>query len=699
MRTIKIGLACLMCMLTATLMSAQNAPVSMQDTIIALSEVTVKAQSVIVKDDRKLLIPTQEQVRMSTDGIDMMRKMQLPRIMVDPTSGEVTMTDNLPVQLRINGVQVTNAEIASIPPADILRIEYVDDPGARYGNVGAVINYITRRNDSGGNINAVAFNSAGDKRLSADDRLSLKYNHGRSEWSANAVYVQRHGYWTREYDEWLNAPDASLHRVEVGEPTLFDKRTFNANLNYSLADKDYFFNAQLTYRLNDFPNSFDDRRSKLYESDAANPLSITDHTVEKSHSPALDLYFQRNLKNNQLLIFNAVGTYINTDSKHSYQEATMNGTPETDIYSHIDGRKYSLIAEGIYEKKFGTNKLTTGVRHLQSYTDNRYDGTTTADVAMNQAETYAYAEYQGRTGQWGYMANLTGARLYYSQESNRTEKFTLQPSARITFEPNRDSYLRYRINLRTQAPLLASLNDVTQAVDEWVVRRGNPSLQSYQVLNQSFTAGYNKGTAGIDLIVGYDYEFKPIMESVFYENGKFVHTEENQRSFQNLSAELVFRLKPWKNHLSLSVAPCINRFISEGNDYLHTYTMFELRVNADFSYNRWVANFSTITPPRIMYGEHVTKSDQMCTVMAGYKMPHWSLMVGVLNPFLKEYKTDNENWASLNPVKSLIHTQYTQAFVVKLAVNLNYGKQGKKLDKRVDNADTDAGIMPGRKSW
>jgi hypothetical protein len=38
----------------------------------------------------------------------------------------------------------------------------------------------------------------------------------------------------------------------------------------------------------------------------------------------LDLYFQRNLKNNQLLIVNVVGTYIGSKSNRIYQEERSN---------------------------------------------------------------------------------------------------------------------------------------------------------------------------------------------------------------------------------------------------------------------------------------------------------------------------------------------------------------------------------------
>jgi len=665
---------------------------------IHLGEVTIQAKSVIVKDDRKVILPSEEQIKMSSDGTDLLRKMQLPRLMVDPVSGEVSISGNGQVQLRINGVQVTHAEIASVPPADILRIEYHDNPGVRYGNADAVIDYITRRKESGGSANGVIFHGYGNKKRSVDDRLSLKYNYGKSEFSANAVYIQRRGDWTREYDEKLIFPDKEIHRLEIGEPTLFNKKVFSTNMNYSLTEKDkYFFNAQLRYNRNDFPNGFEDRKTKMYISGSETPISITDHTKETSNSPALDIYFQRNLKNGQQLIFNVVGTYINTDSRRIYQEKEDTDLM-TGIISNIDGSKYSLIAEGIYEKKIGQNKITAGAKHLQSYTNNKYTGSTLADISMKQAESALFAEYQRRIGKWGYMANITGSRLYYSQGNDHTEKFAIQPSARITFEPNDKLYFHYRVNLRNNAPSLAAMNDVEQTIDSWQVRKGNPHLNAFNTLSQSFSAGYNYGIFNIDLIIGYDHEYDPIMESVFYDGSKFVRTYDNQKSFQNFSMEANFKIKPWKNHLSISLTPRLNRFFSTGKGYLHTYTMPEFRANVDFSYNNWLANFTTITPPRSMYGEQLIKSDQMYTIMAGYKQPHWSVMVGAMNPFNNEYRTDNRNWSAINPVVSKIHTKNNRSFLIKLAFNLNYGKTSKGSQKQINNMDTDSGIMQGVKN-
>ncbi|MCD7973383.1 MAG: carboxypeptidase-like regulatory domain-containing protein [Candidatus Azobacteroides sp.] len=678
---------------------AQPLHIQLQPLSREINEVTVAARRIIRNTDRQSILPSKTQVESSVDGLDLLSKLQLPRIIVDPISGEVFTSQNGEVQLRINGVLVGYGEIAALNPDEILRIEYHDDPGIRYGDVAAVIDYITRKKEAGGSIRGGFMHNIGGSRTSIDNMLAGKYNRGKSEVSVNARFVQRKGDWTREYDEKFFFSDYELHRVEAGEPTLFNKKLFTSNINYSFLEKDeYFFSAQFRYIYLDFPASYNDRKSKLYISDNELPLSIYDHSTEKSNSPALDLYFQQYLKNDQLLIFNVVGTYIDTKSNRIYQELRQD-IPETDIFSDISGNKYSLIGEGIYEKKLGEGKLTGGIKHIQSYTDNEYLGSTIADVSLRQAESFVYAEYQGKIRHFGYMVNLAGSRFYYSQANGRHEKYMLQPSARFTYTPTNDMYFRYRIHLKNNAPAIAYLNNVEQLIDGLQVRRGNPDLDSYLSLNQYFNAGCNKGWWSVDALVGYLHEYKPIMESIFLEDGLFVRTYKNQKSFENLSAEVTFRIKPWKDYISLSVSPKLNRYISKGNDYLHTYTMKEIRFNLDFSYKNWIANFTTITPPdRYVYGEQLLKGQLMDTFTAGYKKPEWSLMAGIHNPFIKTYRSENENWSALNPVKSEIHSgNMTRTFLIRLNINLNFGKQSKGVNRIVNNADNDPGIISGGK--
>jgi hypothetical protein len=223
--------------------------VLLKPSAISLGEVTIQARSVIQKADRMLVLPSETQVKTSTGGIDLLQKMQLPRIYIDPISEEVSTSGNGEVQLRLNGTEVTRAEISALRPADIQRIEYHDDPGVRYGKAAAVIDYITtQKTESGGNVKGTAGSHLDWKQ--SDDRLSFRYNRGKSEFSANADYMYRNIDQIRNYDERFLFPDRELHRVETGELTPYIRHLLNTTVNYSLTEKDkYFFNARFRYGL------------------------------------------------------------------------------------------------------------------------------------------------------------------------------------------------------------------------------------------------------------------------------------------------------------------------------------------------------------------------------------------------------------------------------------------------------------------
>lgn len=671
--------------------------IHLEPSSVTLSEAVVTAQSVIDKPDRKLITPSESQIKASTNGMDLLQKLQLSRLRVDPINNTISASGNGEVQLRINGVQVTNAEVTALRPEDIVRIEYHDDPGVRYGNATAVIDYITRRRESGGNINGNAMQGVSVLGF-ADDYISAKYNNKKSEFSTNVYWRNRSIDWTRTNDELFIYPDKELHRNEKGLPTKYKENVLNTALNYSLMEKDkYFLNTTFRFNYSDNPNAFSDRRSTLETSYNPIPLHINDHSSEMYKTPALDIYFQRNLKNEQVLIFNVVGTYINSSNKRLYEEY-RESTPVTQIYSDISGDKYSLILEGIYERKLGEGKFTSGIKYKQTYANNTYEGTTNADISMRQSENYLYTEYQIKKGKFSYMANVTGTRFYYSQGDSKQEKYMIQPSARINYNPNDNAYIRYRFNYWGHIPSLSELNNIEQAIDSLQIRRGNPNLKPSYSLNNNLTAGYNKGIFGIDLFAQYTYRNKPVMESIYLEDGKFIRTSENQKAHHHLQIQTTFKLKPWKDHITLSLTPGLNRYISQGNNYTHTYTNKFIQVNLDANYKNWVMSLWGGTSWDWFYGETKNEGEKLYMISFGYNKPNYLIAIGSFNPFGGDYKRYDENWSSLNHSSSQIFTDNLKQMVfVKASFNINFGRQFKAGDKRLNNSDNDSGIMSGAK--
>ena len=75
--------------------------------------------------------------------------MQIPTILVDPILNKISRAgDN--VELRINGRKVDVNQIRTLAPETIVRIEFHENPGLRYGSAPAVLDYIVKNQQSGG---------------------------------------------------------------------------------------------------------------------------------------------------------------------------------------------------------------------------------------------------------------------------------------------------------------------------------------------------------------------------------------------------------------------------------------------------------------------------------------------------------------------------------------------------------------------
>ena len=662
-----------------------------------LSEVTVTASTVIQKSDRKLLIPSQSQINSSNSGLSLLRNLQLSRIVVNPISQAITTPSGEAVQLRINGIEVSHAEVVALQPQEIIRIEYYEDPGLKYGNAAAVIDYITRRRNSGGSLSTNLTNALW--RLGfADDYFSGKVNVNRSEFAANAFYHYRNLEWTRENHEMFLFPNGVLQRDEVGKPTRVSEKWLNVAFNYNLIEPDkYLFN--ITFRNNrmDSPYSFSDRVSTLEVSNDSIPSNVLDRSTWSNNTPSLDLYYQRNIKNDQLIIVNVVATYVDSKSTRLYQQERANEDTYSS-YSSITGSKYSLITEGIYEKMLPSGKLTGGLRHSESYTKNVYSGNVSQNVGLNVSQTYIFTEWLLRKKRLNYTFGLGVMRTFNSQEMHSSEKYIFRPSLRIVYNINDRAYLRFNGYVSGYPPSLSDLNNVRQNIDALQIQQGNPNLKTVWFVSNTVNGGYNQGVIGLELFATYRYDHKPIMEQIFLVDSSFIHTNLNQKEFHRFHSELTFKLRPWKDYLSIGFTPRYNRYFSKGGDYQHTYSNWQIRSSVMATYKRWSFGGDGYMRWNSFWGETLDIGEGLISLVAGYTSPKWGLSVVVFNPFTNEYSIGSKNYSALAPYWSNVFTHNLgQILIFNFSLNLNFGRKYLSGEKRLDNSDSDAGIMTGTK--
>lgn len=148
MRNIILILSLMAC--TAGTAAAQTDSLEV-DTTLTLGEITVKGMRVIKKVDRQLIIPTKEMVKASSNGFELLNLMTLDGIRVDPVMQTVSSMEGGSVQVRINDIVASTQDIMALRPDEVVRVEYIDNPGIRYSDSGlkAVINYVVKRRSAG----------------------------------------------------------------------------------------------------------------------------------------------------------------------------------------------------------------------------------------------------------------------------------------------------------------------------------------------------------------------------------------------------------------------------------------------------------------------------------------------------------------------------------------------------------------------
>ena len=201
--------------LSIILSSAFFASAQDVDKTVTLNEVTVKAAKVVNKPDGMVLYPTDAQKQSSNNGYSILEKLSLANLRIDNINHSITAIDNRgSIQIRINGIVVDKSEMLALDPKNITKIDFINNPGVRYGDgIAYVVDIITRRKESGYTVGTDLTSAL--TTLHGDGMVYGKWNRGKSEWSLS---YDLSGYRTKGSKSKQSAEytltDGSIHRIE-----------------------------------------------------------------------------------------------------------------------------------------------------------------------------------------------------------------------------------------------------------------------------------------------------------------------------------------------------------------------------------------------------------------------------------------------------------------------------------------------------
>ena len=677
--------------------------IEMNEASTELGEVVVEGDAVIQKVDRQILLPNKEQLGASSDGMSLLQNLQIPRIVVNPADNTVKTLANQDVQLRINGIEASNSEVMAINPKDVIRIEYHDQPGVRFNGAAAVINYIVKHRDTGGNLmlnasNGVTMPGWGEYHLSG------KVNFGKSSFSLLTQYSPRDIYWTRSNAETYNFSTGTIENREVGEPTRFKMNPVNVGLTYNWTNGEKNM-LQISLRDNmDFtPYAQSNRDTYLYQ--GTDSFAIHDHESSKSISPSLDIYYEHNLPDDHHLYFDLVGTYINSSNDRRFEQLPLGETvaDTTDVTSRVRGNKYSLIGEAIYEKDWENIALTVGVRHNQQWMENTYLGSASATVNMTTAETYAFAEVQQRVKQFSYAVGIGAMHTYIEQAGQKQSNWIARPQLTLCYDFGKGVFWKYKGYVSGYQPSLSAMSDVAQQIDKYQIRQGNPNLKPVMFVANEMQLSWQSKYVNLNLWANYSYDHKPIMDETFEQlidgQSYAVRTYANHRGFHRLQVAPSVQVRLLQNKLIFTVAPFANYYVSLGNSYTHKHFNPGVRASIMGMYKGWQFFGEVTTRYNNLWGETLEYGEFYHHIGLGYNADKWGFRAMLMNPFsVKGYSIETTDLSALAPnTQHAEMRDFRQMLILNFHCNLDFGTQRRDSGKRINNEDKENGILSGTK--
>lgn len=668
---------------TATITFAQDV-----DKSITLDEVTVRASKVVNKPDGMVIYPTDSQRQASTNGYSFLEKLTLPNLRVDNISHTISAIDNRGgVQLRINGIIVDKTEMTALDPKDILRIDFIDKPGVRYGeSLAYVINIITRRNDSGYSVGTDITSAI--TTIQGDGMAYGKWNKGKSEWSVSydinggkskgSKILQTANY---------TLTDGSIYTIERNDmETLRKYISHNAKLTYNWADSTAtVFQTSLSGALNKTPDNYSIKEII----DGNHSYKATSRDGSKDLSPVLDIYFFRQLTPKQSITANAVGTFISTKTNSFYDE----GTPY--IYN-VDGKSASLLSEMIYENRLKPFTLSAGLNYRYKHTRNDYTGDASARTKMNDNKLYAFGEIKGSIKQFQYSLGTGVSYIHYTQNEHTYNFWTYRPKLTLTYNPSNELQMSYTFQMQERTSRIAMTSDAAIRTNsmEWTV--GNPDLKPSRDMEHRLQVSYNTNRLQ-SFIEGY-YKQCRRPNMAHYErtdDNRFIYTQINQKEIDvlDITAYAGYWLLPEK--LQVAANGGMYRCFNFGYDYTHCYTSWFYVGSITAYLGKFHLRGYIDNGTRFLEGESKGYNGAYSALQASYNLKNWQFSLTWANPICSNYKSFENELLNRNLYKHSIGYSKDSGNCISLNIvwRLSGGRNHQSAEKRINLKDTDNGII------
>jgi hypothetical protein len=496
------------------------------------------------------------------------------------TNGQLSVLGKGEAIIFLNGRQITNERLASIPVSQILKVEVISNPSAKYDAEGrAVIDIITKIKDEEGILGTASQQVTYSDFAGTNAQTFLDMSYVKSRLSLKGNYSLLAGD-NREFF-YSTRTRPAMDEFLKSELTT-DWRSKNLNSNYGLgAQYDINpknsisilysgFTSKLGGTFGNKNNLLDNSGNSFFESNIDKDEVRTNNSVTVNYDRKLDSKGSSLFIGTQYSHYNALiddfiteNRIVNTTDGIRYLENTV----DQDIFVSSTQSDYVKVMRNNVKLEAGAKISVVRTEAATNFFVSENGGEFVFDNQLSNKFSYtemvpaAYLSFSGMVKKVGFGIGARGEMTNYELNTSvgdgqllTDQYFNLFPNLQLNTTISSTLKLRASYTSRITRPRYAALNPFVIYQDPFTTIEGNPNLIPDKV--HAFEIGTNY--RDYDFRVGYNYTIDPIDRAALRGSTpnsyvlKAINLDEGHSYFASLSRTL--NLKWWTSINTVSVS-------------------------------------------------------------------------------------------------------------------------------------------------
>lgn len=598
--------------------------------------------------------------------------------------------DGKQVKILINGANATEADLMTLAPDNIGKIEVYDNPPTRFALQGItmLVNIRTKNDVRGGSVSIQTNNAL--TTANGNNLVSITYNRDRFRFTAGLDNLYRDVFQLQNetISYKFDSIDYSRDKLGIESPFKWNLNKLKFGASYTKPD-DLQINAT-------FHTDFNRRNENLSQRIIGNiDDCIADKTSQAKYNMySADLYLSKRLNASNELLFNVIGSAYDSKLITGYQEKQLE-TVLFNSHDDITAQKRSAIFDAQYQHTSARKIVyTVGV---YDFIENSHQTIFSTPYKSMRNNAWAYVDATANVKDWYFFVRMGVNHTYFKSEEHTFDKTFISPQVRITYYPSQWSALFVSYTKSNVAPSISMLSETPIWYDYRYAFHGNANLKPYT--KHDFLFGGYWASAYVVCAWNLSYEHSPnAFLPYFAEKDNFIaETYGNMRLLQTVSGVVQLDVQPLGDERIKLMASGVYTIKNiTGIDYDWKHHSWRIIPEIEFNYKKWRALLFYQPGQELADGQLLRRSPRVTMVEAGYRFPFGlNLSIGGKYLFDKDWRDGSLTHKSALVQQDIwnIVPGYANMVYLKLAYTFGFGAQGKAGRQRLNNSDVDSGVL------